>query len=441
MAANGTLFSWRGGRAMGQHLGWASLTRVGCAQILGSDDDADAGWVSCRHAWDKERAPGDPPVKRPDCYAATGNSLERAFAQIEPRCVRLRWSASYNKSGCGGTQPPRIDSRMPNLEKAPTPVWGPGGREFKSRRSDQSNQTVTSLARSAEMALRTACGPAASNHQRRRPCEALHPGQATMTTMEQKEAERRTLEHVLAAVGIVPDESPAGGEAPDFTLTIASRTLGIEVTAFQAGTMTDDGVPLRQVEAEWQRFEAASHEFRQARAYLDDMNIGLFFKASMPPRSEHSAFMEEIASFVIERGAEARSMGTDFRAHHFTSPLITKYLRCFHLRRGKYPEWFSNLTGGWVDAPDGALTAIVRKKSGKQYRPTDELWLAIQCNPRTSELMMPIEGAVDFTYVAGLDAALRTSCFSRVLVVTYGGGTFQWNELDGWTELPGRTRA
>jgi hypothetical protein len=27
------------------------------------------------------------------------------------------------------------------------------------------------------------------------------------------------------------------------------------------------------------------------------------------------------------------------------------------------------------------------------------------------------------------------------LVVTYGGGTFQWNELDGWTELPGRTRA
>jgi hypothetical protein len=26
-------------------------------------------------------------------------------------------------------------------------------------------------------------------------------------------------------------------------------------------------------------------------------------------------------------------------------------------------------------------------------------------------------------------------------VVTYGGGTFQWNELDGWTELPGRTRA
>lgn len=32
---------------MGQLLGWASLTRVGCAQILGSDDDADAGWVSC----------------------------------------------------------------------------------------------------------------------------------------------------------------------------------------------------------------------------------------------------------------------------------------------------------------------------------------------------------------------------------------------------------
>ena len=77
---------------------------------------------------------------------------------------------------------------------------------------------------------------------------------------------------------------------------------------------------------------------------------------------------------------------------------------------------------GVIGGPDDGLTTIVTKKSGAVYRPTDELWLGIQCNPRTSELMMPIEGAVDFTYVAGLDAALRASCFSRVFVVTYGGG-------------------
>ena len=167
-----------------------------------------------------------------------------------------------------------------------------------------------------------------------------------MTTFEQKHAERRTLERVLAVVDIEPDECPLDGEAPDFTLAVAGRTIGIEVTAFQSGTMTDDGVPLRQVEAEWQRFEAATHEFREGRNYLGDINVGLFFKASMLPRSEYSSFMGEIASFVIERGAEAGSEGRDFWAHHFTSPLISKYLRCLHLRRDEYPEWFSNLSGG-----------------------------------------------------------------------------------------------
>jgi hypothetical protein len=54
--------------------------------------------------------------------------------------------------------------------------------------------------------------------------------------------------------------------------------------------------------------------------------------------------------------------------------------------------------------------------------------------------MMPIEGAVDFTYVEGLEAALQASCFSRVLVVTLGG-TFQWNVLDGWTDLRARPPA
>ena len=161
----------------------------------------------------------------------------------------------------------------------------------------------------------------------------------------------------------------------------------------------------------------------------------------MPPRSQHAAFMEEVASFVLDRGGEVGPEGRDYRAEHFTSPLISKYVRLLHLRRDAYPVWFSDLSGGWIGGPDGALNTIVTKESGKRYRPTDELWLVIQCNPRTSELMMPIEGAVDFTYVAGLDTALRASCFSRVFVVTYGGWTFQWNELDGWTELPGRTRA
>jgi len=256
-----------------------------------------------------------------------------------------------------------------------------------------------------------------------------------MTTEEQKASERRTLEHVFRALGIAVDEGPVRGEAPDFTLGAAGRTIGIEVTAYQSRARTDDGVALRQAEGEWQKFEAASQELRKARSYLGDVCVGFFFKASMPPRSAYAAFMEEIASFVCERAAELKPKGRDYWPCDFTSPLMGEYLRCLHLRRGEYSEWFSNFShGSWIGGPDDALTAIIEQKARKQYRPTDELWLAIQCNARTSEMMMPIEGVADFGYVDELEDELRASCFSRVFVLTHGG-TFAWNKAEGWKLL------
>ena len=49
-------------------------------------------------------------------------------------------------------------------------------------------------------------------------------------------------------------------------------------------------------------------------------------------------------------------------------------------------------------------------------------------------MMMTIEGALDFSYVAGLEDALCASPFSRVFVLTYGGA-YEWNRSDGWREL------
>lgn len=257
-----------------------------------------------------------------------------------------------------------------------------------------------------------------------------------MTTPEQKEAERRTLQHLLGVLDLHPDREPTGGEKPDFIVLASGRTIGIEITAFQSGTTTDDGVDLRKVEGEWSKFEVASEEFRRARPYLHELNVGLFFKASMPPRRDYPGFMEEIATFARDRSVELGSEGRDYWPGDFASPLMNQYLRTLHLRLGKYPEWFSNVSGGgWIGAPDGALTKIVTKKARKEYRPTDELWLAIQCNPRASEMMMPLEGAVDFNYVAGLETALCASSFSKVFVVTYGGGTFEWNKVEGWRKL------
>jgi len=256
-----------------------------------------------------------------------------------------------------------------------------------------------------------------------------------MTTADQKDAERRTLRNLLAMLALEPEEEPSGGETPDFVLSVSGRRIGVEITAFQSGDTTADGVELRKVEGEWQKFEAASEEFRQARPYLHELNVGLFFKDSLPPRRDYAAFMEEIGTFAQARSAALGSEGRDYWARDFASPLLRRYLRTLHLRPGKYPEWFSNFSGGgWIGAPDGALTAIVAKKGAKPYRPTDELWLAIQCNPRTSEMMIPIEGVADFGHVAGLEAALCASCFSRVFVLTYGGA-FEWNKLDGWRKL------
>ena len=263
-------------------------------------------------------------------------------------------------------------------------------------------------------------------------------GSNGMTTPEQKESERRTLQLLLAALDLRLDREPEGGEKPDFVLGASGRTIGIEITAFQSGTMTDDGVDLRKVEGEWLKFEAASVDFRRARSCLHDLNVGLIFKGSMPPRRDYLRFMEEIATFAEDRSAEVGSEGRDFWAHDFASALMRQYVRTLHLRPGKYPEWFSNVSGsGWIGAPDGALTKIVTKKAGKQYRPTDQLWLAIQCNPRASEMMMPLEGTADFSYVDGLQTALCASPFLRVFVLTYGGGIFEWSRAEHWRKLEG----
>ena len=257
-----------------------------------------------------------------------------------------------------------------------------------------------------------------------------------MTTTEKKESERRTLLHLLRALELCPDREPEDGETPDFIVLVSGRSIGIEITAFQSGTRTDDGVDLRKVEAEWQKFEVLSQEFRQARPLFEQLDVGLFFKGSMPPRRDYAAFMEEISGFAQVHCAELGLKGMDYRANAFSSPLMTRYLNTLHLKPSKYPQWFSNVSGGgWVGAPDAALTDIVCRKAKKEYRQTDELWLAIQCNPRTSEMMLPLEGAADFNYVPGLEAALFASGFSKVFVVTYGGGTFEWDNADSWRKM------
>lgn len=66
-----------------------------------------------------------------------------------------------------------------------------------------------------------------------------------MTRAVQKTSERATLDAVLAAVGLRPDQEPVPREAPDFTLSVSGRKIGVEITMYRSG----DGSGRRQVES------------------------------------------------------------------------------------------------------------------------------------------------------------------------------------------------
>jgi hypothetical protein len=77
-----------------------------------------------------------------------------------------------------------------------------------------------------------------------------------MTRPAKKIAERRTLDAVLAALAMCPDQEPQDGEAPDFTMFVSGRLIGVEITEFSSGDVLEDGNLRRAVESEWERLSS-----------------------------------------------------------------------------------------------------------------------------------------------------------------------------------------
>lgn len=162
-----------------------------------------------------------------------------------------------------------------------------------------------------------------------------------MTRPTQKDAERRTLRGVLAALDLRPDEEPKEGEAPDFTMRVAGRLIGVEITTYRSGASVDDGSQRRPVENEWERLKAASDAFRDQHDDLRDISIGLMFKAAVPPRRQHGAFLDEIAAFVRSHAAELTPESRAYWPPAFATPLMQNYLRTSYLRKDPYAEWYT----------------------------------------------------------------------------------------------------
>jgi hypothetical protein len=253
-----------------------------------------------------------------------------------------------------------------------------------------------------------------------------------MTRPNQKDSERRTLDAILAALDVRPDQEPDEGEAPDFTLLLSGRMIGVEITMYRSGATVEDGTGRRLVENEWELLKAASDRFRSEHSELRDINVGLMFAASVPPRRQHAEFIAEIAAFVRDHTGELSSQDLAFWPPNFATPLMRAYLRTLYLRTDQFAEWHSNLAGGYVARPDATIATIVAEKSAKHFRPADELWLAIQYGTRISEMMLDIMGVEDFGSVPSLDAFV----FSRVFVLAFTGA-YEWRRGAGWRRLTG----
>ncbi|MHB8267487.1 hypothetical protein [Bradyrhizobium sp.] len=253
-----------------------------------------------------------------------------------------------------------------------------------------------------------------------------------MTRAIQKDSERRTLDAVLAALGVRLDQEPDEGETPDFTVLVSGRRIGIEITMYRSGATVEDGAGRRQVENEWELLKTASDRFRNENPEFRHVNVGLMFTASVPPRRQHAEFITEIATFMRDHASELSSNDITFWPPSFNSSLMRTFLRTLYLRKDQYAEWHSNLAGGYVARPDQTIAAIVAEKSGKLFRPADELWLVIQCGSRISEMMLDLTGVEDFGSVPSLEPYV----FSRVFVLAFTGA-YEWRRGVGWRKLTG----
>ena len=97
--------------------------------------------------------------------------------------------------------------------------------------------------------------------------------------------------------------------------------------------------------------KAASDAFRSQHSDLRNINVGLMFKDTVPPRRQHAAFLEEIASFVRGRAAELTSHDLECWPPSFPTPLMRAFLCTLYIRQDPFAEWHSNLAAGYVGLP------------------------------------------------------------------------------------------
>jgi hypothetical protein len=259
-----------------------------------------------------------------------------------------------------------------------------------------------------------------------------------MTRPTQKQEERHTLLELLYAIHVRLDHSPEPGEAPDFTFGMSGRTIGLEITMYESGEIVA-GTPKRAIEARWEGFEISSQIFQKEYPELHGIYILFRFKDRIPAVREREMFFCEVLQFVRRVEHSVADEYAHFWRHEITLALMSKYLKDIVLRQCGRSESDSNTTAGFIAAPSGSISRTVAEKSKKEYRPADELWLAIQRSHRPSETILAGNDVFELNANADLQNSLTVSPFSRVYVFT-AMGLFQWDRNIGeWSRLDGES--
>ena len=163
-----------------------------------------------------------------------------------------------------------------------------------------------------------------------------------MTREVQKSSERQTLDVVLAALGLRPDQEPEAGETPDFIVSLAGRRIGVEVTMYSSADTVAGGHRRRQVESEWDKLLAAARAYCSTRPELHDINVRLRFSGPVPSRRLHLDFIKEVADFIAAHRHELGSWDVDYWPPIIATPLMVEYLQVLSLRVDRYAVWQSH---------------------------------------------------------------------------------------------------
>ena len=257
-----------------------------------------------------------------------------------------------------------------------------------------------------------------------------------MTTRGQKDAERRILRAYMEARGIEGDVRD-GPEPPDFVISVAGQTIGIEVIEYHQPERTGHGHTRREVEASWEAIRAFVRNFRETSRELDELSVLLTFKElHVPSRREIASFVRGVVDEIGVARPRISERFTYIRVGDTSPTVLRTYLRDIRVRECKcYMEWDWNHSFGGVGTSDDDMLSVIGRKLSKYAPPvsinTSRLVVTTD-GVHISEVGAPFSVEQLQTF-SELNMAIEASAFDEVFL--YGYRAFKWTRDDGWTSV------